>query len=138
MFVKNAAPVHTATVESSTAYMASGFENTFSLERFKRDFRIEIQSLNEEEIIFDMIGIDAALANAFRRILLAEVPTMAIEKIFIVRNTSMLQDELLAHRLGLIPIRADPREFVPKMDEDEANETNTVPFRLQVPFSREE
>ncbi|MEQ2178394.1 hypothetical protein GOODEAATRI_013650 [Goodea atripinnis] len=60
---------------------------------------------------FDMVGIDAAIANAFRRILLAEVPTMAIEKVFIYNNTSIVQDEVLAHRLGLIPIKADPRLF---------------------------
>jgi len=132
LFVKQAAPQHTATIESSTAYLAMGLENTFSLERFKRDFRVEVQTLTDEEIVFDMIGIDAALANAFRRILLAEVPTMAIEKIFIMKNTSMLQDEILAHRLGLIPIKADPRDFVPKLDEDEPNETNTIPFRMEV------
>merc|ERR1711868_78423 len=37
--------------------------------------------LTAEEAEFDMIGIDAAIANALRRILLAEVPTMAVCKI---------------------------------------------------------
>ena len=36
---------------------------------------------------------------------------MAIEKVFIYNNTSIVQDEILAHRLGLIPIKADPRMF---------------------------
>ena len=36
---------------------------------------------------------------------------MAIEKVFIYNNTSIIQDEVLAHRLGLIPIKADPRLF---------------------------
>ena len=36
---------------------------------------------------------------------------MAIEKVFIYDNTSIVQDEVLAHRLGLIPIKADPDEF---------------------------
>jgi DNA-directed RNA polymerase I and III subunit RPAC1 len=36
---------------------------------------------------------------------------MAIEKVFIYNNTSLLQDEVLAHRLGLIPLKADPRLF---------------------------
>lgn len=40
-----------------------------------------------------------------------QVPTMAIEKVFIANNTSLIQDEVLAHRLGLIPIKADPRLF---------------------------
>ena len=60
---------------------------------------------------FDLIGVDAAIANAFRRILLAEVPTMAIEDVYIWNNTSVIQDEVLAHRLGLIPIKADPAKF---------------------------
>ena len=40
-----------------------------------------------------------------------QVPTMAIEKVFIYNNTSIIQDEVLAHRLGLIPIKVDPRLF---------------------------
>lgn len=57
------------------------------------------------------MGVDASIANAFRRILLAEVPTMAIETVYIFNNTSVIQDEVLAHRLGLIPIKADPGKF---------------------------
>ena len=67
--------------------------------------------LSSDELEFDMVGVDAAIANAVRRVLLAEVPTMAVEKVFINNNTSIIQDEVLAHRLGLIPIRADPRKF---------------------------
>lgn len=49
------------------------------------------------------MGIDASLANAFRRILIAEIPTLAIENVYIENNTSVIHDEVLAHRLGLIP-----------------------------------
>lgn len=41
----------------------------------------------------------------------AQVPTMAIENVYVHNNTSIVQDEVLAHRLGLIPIQADPRDF---------------------------
>lgn len=41
---------------------------------------------------------------------------MAIEKVHIYQNTSYVLDEILAHRLGLIPLKADPRQF--KMKED--------------------
>ena len=51
-------------------------------------------NLSENEIEFDMVGIDASIANAFRRILLAEVPTMAIEKVHIYNNTTIIQDEV--------------------------------------------
>lgn len=36
---------------------------------------------------------------------------MAIEKVFIYNNTTIIQDEVLAHRLGLIPLKVDPRMF---------------------------
>jgi DNA-directed RNA polymerases I and III subunit RPAC1 len=65
---------------------------------------------------FDMVGIDASIANSFRRILLAEVPTMAIEKVHVFNNTSVIQDEVLAHRLGLIPLKANPNLFKFKKD----------------------
>ena len=78
---------------------------------FLQNFRIDMVDMDENTMEFDMVGIDAAIANAFRRILLAEVPTMAVEKVFIYNNTSIIQDEILAHRLGLVPIKADPRLF---------------------------
>lgn len=41
---------------------------------------------------------------------------MAIEKVHIYQNTSYVLDEILAHRLGLIPLKADPRQFKTKED----------------------
>lgn len=57
-------------------------------------FHVDIVSLNEEEMEFDMVGVDPAVANALRRILIAEVPTMAIEKVYILNNTSLIQDNV--------------------------------------------
>ena len=137
-------------------------------------------TLTEEEMEFDMVGVDPAVANAIRRILLSEVPClrvpltsltvlvsslllllaqvpmMAVEKVYVHNNTSVIQDEVntcisycgmcvipfrlksscsackshsyleipcvcvllvfgarqvLAHRLGLIPLKVDPRSF---------------------------
>jgi len=88
-----------------------GYDDSWNFNTFKENFRVDIVSLNEKEMEFDMVGIDASIANAFRRILIAEVPSMAIDKVFIFNNSSIIQDEVLAHRLGLIPIFADPRLF---------------------------
>ena len=80
------------------------------LQFFRSNFRIEIVEDRDDELVFDMVGVDAPIANAFRRILLAEVPSVALEHVFISKNTSIIQDEILAHRLGLIPLRVDPRK----------------------------
>lgn len=86
----------------------------------------------EEEIILELVGIDAPLINALRRILIAEIPTMAIEYVLISDNTSVIHDEILAHRLGLIPIRADPESFQDYQKGEEPKEDNTIVFKLQV------
>lgn len=53
-----------------------------------------------------------SMANALRRILLAEVPTMAIDLVEIENNTTVLCDEFLCHRLGLVPlVSADVHKF---------------------------
>ncbi|KAF7383466.1 hypothetical protein HZH66_012816 [Vespula vulgaris] len=105
--------------------MAEYSYEPWSLQKFKETFRIEIvkESKDEKELEFDLIGCHSSLANALRRILLSEVPTMAIEKVFILNNTSLIQDEVLAHRLGLIPLKADPRLFeYPSTNEKDENE----------------
>lgn len=60
---------------------APASDTRWTLNRFKRDLRIEIISSNDTELEFDMININAALANTLRRILLVDVPSMAIEKV---------------------------------------------------------
>lgn len=52
-------------------------------------------------------GVDTAFMNSLRRIMLAEVPSMAIDEVVIIENSSMLHDEILAHRMGLIPLKTD-------------------------------
>lgn len=74
--------------------------------------------------------MDASIANALRRILIAEVPTMAIESVFIEMNTGCMQDEVLAHRLGLIPLKADADRFTDPSDVD--SDQNTIVFTLDV------
>eukprot|EP00894_Picocystis_sp_ML_P002175 jgi/Pico_ML_1/52692/g3365.t1 len=62
---------------------------------------------------------------------------MAIEKVYFVNNTSVIQDEVLAHRLGLVPIRADPRLFDFKGAEDDYHEKNTIVLKLKVVCTQE-
>ncbi|XP_021115429.1 DNA-directed RNA polymerases I and III subunit RPAC1 isoform X2 [Heterocephalus glaber] len=115
----------------------SGYDDAWDQDRFEKNFRVDVVHMDENSLEFDMVGIDAAIANAFRRILLAEVPTMAVEKVLVYNNTSIVQDEILAHRLGLIPIHADPRLFEFRNEGDEeGTEIDTLQFRLQVRCTR--
>lgn len=60
-------------MQYSGAYASMGVDNGLRLDHFRDNFRVEVVRLTEDDMEFDMIGIDAAIANAFRRILIAEV-----------------------------------------------------------------
>lgn len=57
-----------------------------------------------ETLEFQLSEVDNAFANALRRVLLAEIPVLGIESVTISQNTSVLADEMIAHRLGLVPL----------------------------------
>ncbi|KAI9586601.1 DNA-directed RNA polymerases I and III subunit RPAC1 [Glossina fuscipes] len=112
-------------------------DDPFDIESFKRKFKIIVVRYQGNELEFDMVGVHPGIANAFRRLMLSEVPSMAIEKVYIHNNTSIIQDEVLAHRLGLIPLKADPRLFEYRGDEnDQGTEQDTLDFELKVKCSR--
>jgi DNA-directed RNA polymerase subunit D len=50
---------------------------------------------------------DVYFVNSLRRVMLAELPKLAIDDVIIYDNTSPLFDEIIAHRLGLIPVPTD-------------------------------
>lgn len=115
-------------------------DDTWDINAFKSQFRVVVVKVayNEPDtemyIEFDLIGCLPSIANAYRRIMLSEVPSIAIEKVYIYNNTSIIQDEVLAHRLGLIPLKADPRLFEYKESDatDDGNENDTLEYKLKV------
>ena len=101
-------------------------------EIFKKMTEIEIKSKTDEELVFDIKGVEPTVVNTLRRIMIAEIPTMTIESVIVNQNTSIIPDEVLAHRLGLIPIMADANDFIDKNPEDEFNDKNSMKFTLKV------
>ncbi|KAI9476545.1 MAG: RNA polymerase Rpb3/Rpb11 dimerization domain-containing protein [Benjaminiella poitrasii] len=65
---------------------------------------ITIRELTKDRINFVLSDTDLSVANALRRVMIAEVPTVAIDMVEIETNTTVLADEFIAHRLGMVPI----------------------------------
>lgn len=127
VFVENQAPKHTRSFVYHSTFPNDNKQkedvkiSIKQLKKTQRHYNPETQQFDtvetDEEMIFDIENITPAMANALRRIMISEVPTMAIHQVVVNRNTSIIKDELLAHRLGLIPILADPDKFRFKSDE---------------------
>jgi len=76
---------------------------------------MEIESIKDDtknkKLVFILKGSRVAFANALRRLVIEEVPTMAIEDVEFRKNTSALYDEMIALRLGLIPLKTDLKSY---------------------------
>lgn len=64
---------------------------------------LSIKKYSKEESIFQLKKIDRSILNGIRRILLSEIPSYTIDIIELKKNNSLMNDEYLAHRIGLIP-----------------------------------
>jgi len=68
---------------------------------------VKIVAKNESFARFIIEGANPAFMNSLRRIILSEVPAMAIDEVVVIENSSMLHDEILVHRLGFVPLKTD-------------------------------
>jgi DNA-directed RNA polymerase subunit D len=78
--------------------MAADYEVTF-IERDDREARVLVR------------GVTPAFANGIRRAMIADVPTMSIDTVRVIENSSVMFDEQIGHRLGLVPLTTPPGEF---------------------------
>lgn len=87
---------------------------------------MKLEKIKEEKkngkLSFLLKGSDEVFANTIRRLVIEEVPTLAVEEVEIKDNSSALYDEMLALRLGLIPVKTDLKSYRLPKNEDEVNE----------------
>ena len=73
---------------------------------------IKILERDNNHIVIEFDDIPRQYVNALRRLSISQVPTFAIDDVVILENSSVMHDEAIAHRLGLIPLRTDLERFV--------------------------
>jgi len=94
---------------------------------------LEVINQNENKISIRLKDIPIQYANALRRICLNGVPIFAIDTVDIVENTSIMPDEAIAHRLGLIPLKTDSTDIT--ISEEETDESSS---RVELTLDSEE
>ncbi len=72
---------------------------------------LEVISKDERKMSIKLKGVPLQYANALRRLCLNGVPVFAIDTVDVIENSSVLPDEGLAHRLGLVPLKTDLSRF---------------------------
>jgi DNA-directed RNA polymerase subunit D len=77
------------------------------------EFKMKIELINKKgnNLKFMLTDEDASFANAIRRVMMNKVPTMAIQEVEFRKNSSILYDEIIAHRLGLTPLKTDLKSY---------------------------
>ena len=75
------------------------------------DVKVSVLKKDSNKVYFLMKGVSEIIANSLRRTIIEEVPTMAIEDVNFIKNGSALYDEIMALRLGLIPLKTDLKSY---------------------------
>ncbi len=73
---------------------------------------IRVIEKTDSRVVIEFNNIPRQYVNALRRLSISEVPTFAIDDVVMLENSSVMHDEAVAHRLGLIPLRTDLHRFV--------------------------
>jgi len=71
--------------------------------------KIDISELKDYKAVLKIEDTEVHFLNSLRRIMISELPKLAIDNVIVYDNTSPLLDEIISHRIGLIPIPTDLR-----------------------------
>ncbi|CAC9482815.1 RNA polymerase subunit / RPAC1 / RPC40 [Leishmania donovani] len=83
-----------------------------------------------ERMSFEMQNVSPPISNLFRRVLTTEVPTLAFDRVLIEENDSPVLDELLSHRLGLVPVAGPVMKMHYITESNQASFSNLDPSRV--------
>lgn len=75
--------------------------------------QVEVKVLEKDDSNLRLLirDVDIPYMNALRRIIISEVPSMAVDEVVIIENSTILPDETIAHRLGLVPLKTDLESY---------------------------
>jgi DNA-directed RNA polymerase II subunit RPB3 len=99
----------------------------------RRQPNVELRTLTDDYCEFVLSNTDVSIANALRRVILSHVPTIAVDLVEIDENSTVLNDEFLAHRLGLIPIVSNRvKEMKSPFESDADDDFTDVELSIDV------
>ena len=95
------------------------------------EFDVEFIERDDRHARFVVRGLTPAFANGIRRAMIADVPTMSIDTVRVIENSSVMFDEVIGLRLGLVPLTTP-------IDEFEPGDTVTLSLDVECPNERGE
>lgn len=105
------------------------------LNDYRHNLKFSILRSSRDEVVLESFELSLPHANSLRRILLGEINIYAIDKVFFYCNSSVLNDEDIAHRLGLVPISVNS-EFLSKVKIGNKNNLENIILELKVKNSQ--
>lgn len=87
-------------------YNGGGYGGPAGIEDEEKGPKVTVRKVKSDRVDFVLQSCSLGFANSIRRAVIAEIPTIAIDMVDIATNSSVLPDEFLAHRLGLIPLHS--------------------------------
>jgi len=101
------------------------------------EVRVLENNKEEGKLSFILKDSNPVFANTLRRLMVDEVPTMSIEHVEFSKNNSILYDEMIAHRLGLVPIKTDLKSYnIPDKCKCEGKGCNRCQLKMVLKSSK--